>query len=187
MTSAFGAPGGFPDSGLFLYLWWSHSNMSALSLRRLTLRKLIKFLLLLDGAAQNQTERRHTDTNAQQTPVSVLYDTEEKVCRTVISLPTHGRPVLESDFLVFFVCVSWLFFFFFCICVWGKNKRECVPDTETLLCFQLRQQILPRHNQVDCPSHTQHLSAAHSNCLFHTHKHDHYGVITVSLILCSAL
>lgn len=97
--------------------------MSALSLLRLTLRKLIKFLLLLDGAAQNQTERRRTDTNAQQTPVSVLYDTEEKVCRTVISLPTHGRPVLESDFLVFFVCVSWLLFFFLHLCVREEQER----------------------------------------------------------------
>lgn len=144
--------------------------MSALSLRRLTLRKLIKFLLLLDGAAQNQTERRHTDTNAQQTPVSVLYDTEEKVCRTVISLPTHGRPVLESDFLVFFVCVSWLFFFFPASVCEGRT-RESACQTQRLCCVSssgnrsfpaIIKWIVPHTHNI-CLQHTVTASFTHTN------------------------
>lgn len=59
-----------------------------------------------------------------------------KVCRAVISLPTHARPVSESHFLVFGVCVS----VFMQLHARERERerareqeRECVPDTESLV------------------------------------------------------
>lgn len=103
-----------------------------------------------------------------------------KVCRTVISLPTHAHPVSDSDFLVFSVCVS----VFMQLCE-RENKSECVPDTETLVFSAQAADLSTIISWIVL--HAQHLSQTHTNCLFHTHKHSHYILITVRLMLYSPL
>lgn len=108
-----------------------------------------------------------------------LEDAERrKVCRTVISLPTHAHPVSDSDFLVFSVCVS----VFMQLCE-RENKRECVPDTETLVFSAQAADLSTIISWIVL--HAQHLSQTHTNWLFHTHTNSHYIVITVRLMLYS--
>lgn len=51
--------------------------------------------------------------------------------------------------------------------------------------FRFRQQISTIISWIVL--HVQHLSQTHTNCLFQTHKHSHYIVITVRLMLYSPL
>ncbi len=75
-----------------------------------------------DDSAQTFKHKHTTNT------VTVCRMLRGKVCRAVISLPTHAHPVSDSDFFVLSVCAS----VFMQLCE-RANKRECVPDTETLL------------------------------------------------------
>ena len=92
-----------------------------------------------------------------------------KVCRTVISLPTHACPVSESDFLVFSAYVS----VFMQPCV-RENKRECVPDTETLVFSAQAADFSTIISWIVL--HAQHLSRAHTKLpLSHTQTQPLYG------------
>lgn len=64
-----------------------------------------------------------------------------------------------------------------------ENKRACVPDTETLLFSAQAADLSTIISWIVL--HAQHLSQTHKNCLFHTHKPNHYIVITVRLMLYS--
>lgn len=66
-----------------------------------------------------------------------------------------------------------------------ENKRECVPDTETLVLSAQAADLSTIISWIVL--HAQHLSQTHTNCFFHTHKHSHYIVITVRLMLYSPL
>ncbi len=91
-----------------------------------------------------------------------------KVCRTVISLPTHAHPVSDSDFVVLSVCVS----VFMRLCE-RENKRECVPDTETGVVGSGGRSLYD--NQLDCLARTTSVSNTHKLPLSHTQTQPLYS------------
>lgn len=125
-------------------------------------------------------EQAHgTELKYTASPVTAWGCWDEEVCCTVILLPTHARPVSESDFLEFSVRVK---------CIYANvSERTRVSACQT-------QRLLFSAQAADLSAiiswivlHAQHLSQTHTSCLCHTHKHSHYIVITVRLMLYSPL
>lgn len=109
-----------------------------------------------------------------------LEDAERK-SMSHCDLTTHTCPTCFGERLSCILCVHKCVY----ATVWGGEQKRVRARHRNTGVFWFRQQISTIIRWI--VSHAQHLSQTHTNCLFQTHKHSHYMVITVRLMLCSPL
>lgn len=128
--------------------------------------------------APSSTVQAHTHLHNKY--CHCLEDAERK-SMSHCDLTTHTCPTCFRERLSCILCVHKCVY----ATVWGGEQKRVRARHRNTGVFWFRRQISTIIRWI--VSHAQHLSRTHTHCLFQTHKHSHYMVITVRLMLCSPL